>query len=125
MLINKIKCFLIALLMLNKMFFDSFIASRNENTPPITTFSIQCFLRRPRKFVPVHFKCFDCNVSRITHKNFSMPTQICMFCMYDICCRRSVMSSRPKLLINTNQISTFTADLYTNYWFGRKGNIDI
>lgn len=37
---------------------------------------------------------YKCSMSRITDKYFWMPTQICMFYMYDICCPRLVMSSR-------------------------------
>lgn len=37
---------------------------------------------------------YKCSMSRITDKYFWMPTQICMFYMYDICCPRLAMSSK-------------------------------
>ena len=67
-LTDEIKFCSTAFLILIKMFVDRFTLVCKlemlrwiENTFPITTVSIQCFLRRPCQFVPAHFKCFDCN----------------------------------------------------------------
>lgn len=72
----------------------------------------------------VEYTC-KCSMSRITDKYFWMPTQICMFYMYDICCPRLAMSSRQTLFNLDKPNFHCTTDLYAKYRIWIKINIGL